>query len=269
MKDLFARFRQYTRVYRVLMRLNFNKLIIYRADLISSALAHTIWAAFTIIQMVLLTSKTSHVYGWSRNELLVLAAIYNIIFCFFYLLFSRGFGAFSATINYGRLDSILMKPIDSQFLATCLFITYTHGIRFVIGFGFLVYMMTVMHLMITPVAVITAVLLVIFSLMIIYSFWMLVMTLVIWFPKLSNLTDLLYQVNQVTKFPQEIYKGVSIYLFFVLFPLTVIVVAPSKALLNKMSPEDFFLPMLVALVLFVLARRFWQFALRFYTSASG
>jgi ABC-2 type transport system permease protein len=130
-------------------------------------------------------------------------------------------------------------------------------------------MLTKMHIAITPLLFFEFVLLVVFSIVIIYSSWMLIMTLTIWFPKLSNLSDLLFQVNQISKFPQEIYKGASNYLLFVLFPLTVIVVTPAKQVLHKAQVGDILLLIIFAISLFSLSRFFWRFALRFYTSASG
>lgn len=261
--------KHYLSVYKALLRLNVLKLFTYRADLFSSIIAHSIWASFTIVQMLLLTSKTSHVFGWSREELLMLAAMYNIVYSFFYLFFSRGFNNFSTTINFGRLDGILLKPISSQFLITNFYITYTHLIRLVVGFGFLAYMISIMQLAITPLMVGGFLFVIVFSVMIIYSSWMIIMTLTIWFPKLSNLTDLLYQVNQVSKFPQEIYKGASIYLLFTLFPLTLIIVTPVKYLLQTTTTVDIILLAGFAMGLLFLSSLFWKFALRYYTSASG
>lgn len=251
------------------MILNWRKMLTYRADFLNSALAHTIWATFTIFQMLLLTSKASTVFGWSRNELLILAGIYNIIYSFFYMFFARGFNQFSNTIHFGRLDGILTKPIDSQFIMTCLYVTYTHMIRFVLGLGFLMYVLSHMHVSLTPLTILGFVSLSLCSLMLIYSFWMMVMTFVIWFPKLSNLTDLLYQTNQVSKFPQEIYKGASTYLLFVVFPLTVIIVTPAKQLLHKVQMTDVVLLLSLSITFFFVSRFFWRYALRFYTSASG
>ncbi|HZE87311.1 MAG TPA: ABC-2 family transporter protein [Methylomirabilota bacterium] len=269
MEIFFKKTKHYTKVYKMLLRLNFARLLAYRADLVNSTIAHTIWASFTIVQMLLLTSKTSHIFGWSRNELLILAGMYNIIYSFFYMFFSRGFNQFSTTINFGRLDGILTKPIDSQFLMTCLNITYTHLIRLIWGVGFLAYVLFTMRVIVTPLVLLGFIVLVVFSVMIIYSFWMLIMTLTIWFPKLSNLADLLYQINQISKFPQEIYKGASLYLLILLFPLTVVIVTPAKEILQKVLVGDVIGFIACALMLFIVSRRFWRFALRFYTSASG
>lgn len=269
MKEILNNIHHYRKVYGVILKLNYAKMMTYRADFISSSIAHTIWATFTIIQMILLTSKTSHVFGWSRDELLMLAAVYNVIFSFFYMFFSRGFNSISNTIHLGRLDGILTKPINSQFMITCMYVTYTHLIRLIIGIGFLSYLLIKMQISVTPFLIVGFVGIIVLSIVLNYSFWMIVMTLTIWFPKLSNLTDLLYQVNQVTKFPQEMYKGLGIYLLFFLFPLTFIIVSPVKYLLHRMDMSDFVYLFVFAGGLFVASRYFWRFALRYYTSASG
>jgi ABC-2 type transport system permease protein len=96
-----------------------------------------------------------------------------------------------------------------------------------------------------------------------------VMTFLIWHSKLSNLTDLLYEGHNVSKYPQEIYKGASEFIFFALFPLTLVVVIPAKALIHKLVFTDIIWPFFFAVVMFFIARKFWKFALRSYTSASG
>jgi ABC-2 type transport system permease protein len=65
------------------------------------------------------------------------------------------------------------------------------------------------------------------------------------------------------------YKGASIFLFFALFPLTLVVVTPIKVLLQKASVNDIVWLVVCAISLFIISRKFWQFALRSYTSASG
>ena len=79
--------KRYFRVYQVLLRLNLAHLFAYRANFINSTMANTVWAIFVIVMMLLLTSKASNVYGWTRYELLIMAGLYNIIFSFFNFFF--------------------------------------------------------------------------------------------------------------------------------------------------------------------------------------
>lgn len=269
MKNIFKTSKRYVKIYNVLLRLNFYKLFAYRANFISSLIAHTVWGLFILVSMLLLTSQTASVAGWTRNELLILAGVYNTVFSVFYFFFSRNFGELSNTIHFGRLDGILAKPIDSQFLISCTYVGYTHLVRFVFGIVFLLIVLQQMQVTVTFMTVLTFILFLFVSVIIIYSLWLSVMTLTLWFSKLSNLVDLLYELNGIAKFPQEIYKGIGTVILFGLFPLTLIIVSPTKALLQKMLLGDMLLPVIFAVGLFWFARRFWQFALRSYTSASG
>ncbi|MEK7571070.1 MAG: ABC-2 family transporter protein [Patescibacteria group bacterium] len=269
MKEKLHRIQVYGRVYKTLLRLNVTKLFAYRANFINSAIAHTIWAAFGVISMLLLTSKVATVYGWTPNELMLLAGTYNLILSFFYFFFSRNFGDLADVIHFGKLDTFLLKPIDTQFLISSWNVGYTQLIRFVIGFGVVWYFLVHMGTSLTFVSLVQFMLLLCASVIILYSFWMLVLTLLLWFTNVSNLVDLLYQINGITRFPSEIYKGFGMILFFVLFPLTLIVVSPTKALLQQMTWQEMLVPIGFAIGMGFLCRRFWQFALRFYTSASG
>ncbi len=187
----------------------------------------------------------------------------------FYVLFSRNFNQFQSTIHFGRLDTLLIKPIDTQFLLSCWHIGYTQLIRFSIGVFFLIYMLNKIHLQITLLTLVGLFCIVILSVVIMYSFWFIMMTLTIWFTKLSNMVDLLYAINSVSRFPQDIYKGASAFLMFALFPLTLIITVPARVILNKMLIGDVVWPIIFSVGMLFCARKFWKFALRYYTSASG
>lgn len=102
---------RYLKIYSTLVRLNFSVLIAYRANFFNAMTASFVWSSFIIISMELLTTKTSNVFGWTRNDLLILAGVYNIIYSIFYFFFEEGFGEFPYRIHFGELDTILLKPV--------------------------------------------------------------------------------------------------------------------------------------------------------------
>ncbi|HEX8931986.1 MAG TPA: ABC-2 family transporter protein [Patescibacteria group bacterium] len=260
---------RYLRVYRIFLGLNLSTLFAYRANLYNSIIANSVWAIFGLVAMLLLTSKTSHVFGWTRDELLILAGIYNIIFSIFYLLFSGNFGEFSNNIHFGRLDMLLVKPIDTQFLMTFTNIRYTQIIRLLLGASFVFYILNQMHARITIFNIFSFIFYLFIAIIILYSLWMIVMTFTLWFTKLSNLVDFMYEIHNVAKYPSEIYHSLNFITYLVIFPLTLVVAIPTKALLQKILMGDIFWPVLLAITLFWLSRKFWRFALRAYSSVSS
>jgi ABC-2 type transport system permease protein len=185
------------------------------------------------------------------------------------MLFSRNFERFSETIHFGRLDSILIKPIDSQFLLSFWLVDYPSLIRFFLSAPLLYYFIVQNHVSVTAVSFLSFVLLLCLSVVLLYSIWFLVITLTIWFTRLSNLVEILFYVTGFARFPKEMFAHLKNVLYYLVLPLSLLVTVPTKTLLQKVTVSDFVMLAILAFGLFFLSRKFWQFALRYYGSASG
>lgn len=261
--------KKYIHIYFSLMRLSLNSLLAYRINFVNAFVSSLIWSLFGMMATFLLTSRTSNVFGWSRNEILALAAGYNIFFGIFYMFFSKNFAELARIIHFGQLDTYLLRPLDSQFSMTCWNQSFASTVRIIVGTTFLLFFLSLMHIQITFLSTLYFIIFLICGITIMYAVWFMVLTITIWFTNLSNLVDFMYSVNVITKYPQQMYKGFSEYLFIALFPLTLAVVVPIKGILQKILLGDVLALMVSAVVLFFISRAFWKFALRFYTSASG
>ncbi len=247
--------------------MNFEVLTIYRSNFINSVLSTIVWGSMSFVSILLLTSRVNTVYGWTRSDLLLLTAIYNIIIGIFHTVFSRNFDRFSRIIHFGELDSLLVKPLDSQFLVSFWFFSYTSIFRIVAGIVVAAIILQSQTLNLLNVGIFVILIFVSISLM--YSIWFLPSILIIKYSNLSNLVDLLYQINNFTRFPQELFKQLNIVVFSLLIPVTIAITTPTKFLISKASYADFFLLAGISMVFLICTRLAWKYALRFYSSASG
>lgn len=262
--------RHYLKVYGTLLKLNFSLITAYRAGFVNSVLSTCLWGGFQIVWVLLLTSRIDSFYGWSKDELIFMTTNYVfIIVGLFHLIFSRNFDRFSTIIDKGELDLILVKPIDSQFLLSLWFFSFANFFRFFIGIPIIIYLILKIGISITLINVVSYLILVLFSLTLMYSIWLLFSTLMIWSPRLSNITTLLYNINGISRFPPDMVYELKSFIFFVLIPFTLLSAVPTKALLKKALSGETGLLIFFAVLLFYISRKFWKFALRFYTSASS
>lgn len=261
--------KRYLRIYKRFLIFNFLFLFTYRANFINSVISSVAWGIFSILTVVLLTSKTPDVFGWTREELLILTGCYGVIIGFFHMFFSRNFDRFARIINRGELDLVLTKPLDSQFLLSTFIVNYTSLLRVLIGIIFVLYMVQKSGAQINALQISGFVLISFFSITLLYSIWFIVITFTVWFNRLFNLADLMFTISSVTGKPAEMYRVFSEYLFLFLLPLIVIVVTPARFLIRKMTFEEMVILMIFSLSIFYISRIFWKFALRFYTSAGG
>lgn len=249
--------------------MNLSRMIAYRGGFYAMLAGSAVWGILQFVSILLLTSKVKSIYGWTRNELIILTATYSFFWGIFHFIFARNFHNISRTIDYGKLDTILIKPIDSQFLLSLSMINFAGLFRTILGSIVLVYMLSITHTAVTIVNLAGFLVLGIFGLILVYAFWFITVTLLIWYPRLSNLIDLLYNVTGITRYPQEMVYEIKNYVLFFLLPLTLVMATPAKILLHKVLFGDIAGLLFFTVLIFLASRWFWKFALRFYTSASG
>jgi len=209
------------------------------------------------------------VFGWSRDQLLLLNGLYGIIIGIYHVFLSANFERFSNVIHFGQLDSILVKPIDSQFLLSFWLVRFATFSRVIIAGVYTWYISKGLHVTPTPVSVLSIIIFMVFGLILLYSIWYTVITLTIWQTRLSNLTELMFSVTGIARYPQEMLHQLTNFVFVFLLPLTLIINIPAKVYLSRIDSPDAVWLLVLSVIFFVISRKFWKFALRFYTSASN
>lgn len=249
--------------------MNLSEQTAFRTGFYTMLLDSVVWGIFQYISILLLTVKVKSIYGWSRNELIILVAAYSFFWGVFHLIFARNFSRISRVIDYAQLDSILVKPMDSQFLLSFWHMNFAGLFRTLLASIVLIYMLHIIHVTITLVNTLGFLVLGIFGLILVYSFWFITTTTLIWYPRLSNLIDLLYQITGITRYPPQMVYSVKNYLLFFLLPLTFVVATPTKVLLHKVLLGDIAGLLFFTVLIFLISRWFWQYALKFYASATS
>jgi len=130
--------KRYIKIYLQIIKINIVKLFIYRANFFTSLLSSVGWGVVGIFTMYLLTLRIGSAYGWSREDLIILAAIYPAFSGIFYMLFARNIGNLPEIIHSGELDSVLVKPIDSQFFVSTLSIDFIQIFRVILSASFII-----------------------------------------------------------------------------------------------------------------------------------
>lgn len=270
MQTLAINIRRYIKIYLEIIRLNYRRTLAQRGNFFSGLFGSTAWGIFSIVAVYVLSSRSSSVFGWTRAELFILIGVFNIMVGgTFRTLFARNFDTFPQLMSKGDLDGFLLKPVDAQFMVSTQYMSLYGVVRIAIAFIYTYFVLASAHVAITLASIIIFMILAIFGLIIIYSVWYFVMTFMVWFPDLHNLDEVLYSTDALTRYPPQVLWGMKIILLYVLFPFTLVVSTPTKALLHKLTFYDSFLLVAVACSLLFISRKFWKFALKSYSSASG
>ncbi len=256
-------------IYYLFIKYSFLEMTAFRLSFYNSLFSHLAWGSFTFIVMFLLTSRTKSVQGWTREELFLLTAIFNIMIGIFRTTVAKNMDRFAWIIHFGKLDQYLIKPVDAQFWMSFRYVNIGAFFRIPVAIGITFYLLHLLRKSPGFLDFFLFLFLLIAGLLIIYSIWLMIMTLTIWFTNLMNLKALLDQFTGLTRYPREIFDNLVLFSLLVFMPFTLVVSVPTKFLLGKADKIEVVALFFFAFLFFFLSRTFWKFALRYYTSASG
>jgi len=251
-------------------RLRFSENINYRASLISHSIAMLTYAFLRVAIILIAGSLGQGITGWNTYQLILFTGIQQVYISLIFLLVYRQLYILIQNIFLGQLEYDLTKPVDSQ-LAIALKGSNLNNI-FGVVLGIIIIIFSLFKLKLTPSItnfIISAIFL-LFGVLIIYSIMFVCSILNFWFDRLENAREFgLRLAGEVSRFPANAYHKAGTIMYFLLLPFTLSVTIPAQALLNQFNLTWMLGLIVISLSLFYLSRKFWQFALKNYSSASS
>jgi len=170
-------------------------------------------------------------------------------------------------VQRGTLDFILLKPVDAQFWVSTRTVSPGGLPDILLGLG--VFSYAGWKLQLSPERWLMAAFPLIAAIIILYSLWFLIATTSIWFVQIYNAVEVLSGLLQAGRYPITAYPSAWRFFFTFVVPVFFLTTVPAEVVLGRTDLSFMGMTLLVALGLLGLARVFWRFALRFYTSASS
>jgi len=258
---------QYIRVLKLFWQVTIAAELEYRVNFVV-ALLSSLGGLVGSLFGLFLFYRTDYTFpGWSWSEALIVLGIFTILQGIAATFLVPNLNKIVIYVQEGTLDFVLLKPVSSQFWLS------THTVS-PWGFPDLIFGMVIVgyagaqvglstwdYLSILPPLALGIVSL--------YSLWFILAATSIWFVKIYNVTEVLRSLLEAGRFPIEGYPAVYRIFFTFIIPVAFLTTVPAKTMIGRSEPIWLLGSAVLAFLLFQFSRWFWQFALRFYTSASS
>jgi ABC-2 type transport system permease protein len=205
--------------------------------------------------------------GWKWEEALVVLGIFTILQGFSSTFLAPNLSRIVDRVQQGTLDFVLLKPISSQFWLSANTISPWGMPDLIFGAVLLVYAASKLQVAIGNYFL-TAIPLV-FAAIALYSIWFMLGAMSIWFVKIYNVTEVLRGLLEAGRFPMAAYPAAYRFFFTFVVPVAFLTTVPAEAMLGRGEIAWIAGAGILAIALLIASKYFWQFALRFYTSASS
>lgn len=241
----------------------------FRANFFVDIFLAVIWLFMVILVIELLFGYTKSIAGWPKAD------IYLLSFVWFLFDEIAGFGwenikVFSEKVRLGGLDILLTKPIDSQFIITL----GAPKVKKIVEAAAIIIFYTIIfkfRIQVNAQWVHLPMFLILFAsgLVVDYSIRLILNIFSIWFISIDNINALWEGFMNMAQYPISIFTKTLKIIFLTFLPIGLLANVPTLALLGEHKLHLLLLSVFCALFFFLIARFFWMFAMKRYSSASS
>ncbi len=241
----------------------------YRASFVFAIIANFFDFVFGLLQYLVFFTAAKSIAGWESDQMLVLYGVFMLVFALHFILLYPNLAAMGEMVNSGNLDLLLTKPVNSQLVVSFRRISleelgsigtamlllgwlFYRGIIIIDAGNFILFGISLLS-----------------SLLLIYCVFLLLICLAVIMEKLDNMTQLLWSLFALCRYPVDIYPKRIRYAFFSFLPVAFIATVPASALLGRVSSSTVLQGLATALVGVLVCSWLWQRTIRAYTSAGG
>ncbi len=239
----------------------------YQANFILAALSSLGNLIGSLFTLFLFYRTGAGFEGWTWEETLVVLGIFTLLQGFSATFLSPNLNKIVQQVQQGTLDFVLLKPISSQFWLSTRTLSPWGLPDLIFGVILIGYAGQQLNLEISNYLL--SIVPVVFGFASLYSLWFMLGATSIWFVKIYNVTEVLRGLLEAGRFPMVAYPTAYRFFFTFVIPVAFLTTIPAEALLQRTELGWITGAGLLALALLLGSRIFWQFALRFYTSASS
>lgn len=260
---------RYLRLVGVLYRNSILTELEYRVNFFANAFMSLFWIAWAIVGAGIFFLHTDSIGGWSWPAVVMVIGLYTLFSGIMEMLLRPNVGAVIEQIRDGTFDFVLTKPVNTQFLASLGKVVVWRFVDVLLGVGLILYGLNQLDVMPTGAQVLMFLVMIAAATLLVYSIWLFMVTLAFWFVKIDNITELFDAFYQAGRFPIGVYRGWVRALLTFVVPIAFITTFPAATLIGLANAGDIAWGIGLAALLLLLTNRFWNFAIRHYSSASS
>lgn len=271
MKRIAAKLRRMAIIWYLSLRASLMTRMAYRLNLFLMVGGVILDMALILVFVKVIFGFVNDVSGWTYHQALLVVASYMLVEGLMWATCAF-LGNLRHYIAQGTLDQLLVKPIDTQYLASISRGDPEDWMRVVMAAIIFWQAIKGLDLSLAHLAASLPLyfILIFNAYLILYSIALAARTLGFWVVEAGNLWALLNKVAGASKYPTDIFFHKTARLAFsTLVPLAFLATIPAKILIHGPNAALVLASCALAAAFFYGSRRLWLYGLKNYTSASS
>ncbi len=261
---------------RILLRFWKNSMLrelSFRGHFVVNIITQLLWVAMTLVFIKVIYMRTSDIRGWSEHQYLFLLGTHMLVTGLFETFFFTNCWRVSELVRTGGMDFILLKPANTQFLLSLEQIDYSAMASLPIAVALCVYGVVEGGVQLTWGKTALFAGLIVIGVVLLYSLVFMFAVTSIWLIRQTGLNNLWFYVVSVARYPSEIYRsflgGVLWFVLVFIVPILLVANLPANVMVRTFEPMQVAYLAIVSLIMLGLSSVVFNFAMKWYRSASS
>lgn len=262
--------RHYLGLYSALWRNSVIRELGFKVNFLMWIVVEALWFALQLCFIGVLYLHTESIGTWTKWQVVALVGTSHLIQQLFTAFFLTNLTALSEHIRTGKLDFMLLLPVNTRFLVSLRQVDlggFVNAVSAICVIGYALHRLG--H---TPglAQIVGFSLLIIVGLLIHYSLMLMLASASFWTVRAQGIVWGYYNLFNIARLPDEAFHGPFKAVFTFALPMLLVSNVPVKLLVDKLgSPLEILLLVALAAAIFIASEVLWKTALKRYTSASS
>ena len=263
--------RRYIEIYSIMLRNSLIRSMSFKVNFLLWMVVEVLWFVGQIVFFSIIFANVDQIGDWSKWEVVLLVGTHQIIGQVFQAFFFVNIANIPELVRTGKLDSVLVLPIDSQFAVSSKQFELDSVINAIVGAAIVILSLSNLRLVPSAVSVLLYLTALVFGVAVHYSIMLSLAAISFWIVRAQGLVYGYFNFLNIARYPDVIFPKLFRVIFGWIIPVIIIANIPARLLIKPLGQPFFLMAHLAvaSLIVFCLSRVFWRFALSHYSSASS
>ena len=243
----------------------------FKANFLLWILVEICWFAGQMIFLEVIYGHVETIGGWTKWECVLLIGVHQIIGQIFQAFFYVNLAELPDLIRTGRLDLMLLLPVDAQFAVSTRKFGLDNLINAFVGMAIVILSLAKLGIVPDYLHLLLVSLAIPFGEAVHYSVLFGLSVGAFWIIRAQGMIFGYFNIFNAGRYPDSVFRGAFKVIFTYFIPVILVANVPARMLCRPWESPWLGLAELAGAALFIFGatRLFWLFALRRYASASS
>lgn len=262
--------RRHAVIYGALWRNSVAREMSFKSNFLMWIVVEFLWFGLQLGFISVIYLHTDHIATWSKWQVIMLVGASHFIQQIFQAFFLTNCTQLSELIRTGRLDFMLLLPMNTRFLISLRQVDLGGFVNGASALGVMGYAAHQLHTIPDAAQIGAFFILCLVGILIHYSLMFLLASTAFWTVRAQGIVWGYYSMFNVARYPDAAFQGFFRAFFTFAIPMLLVANVPVKVLINRLeSPLQLLWLFGLAVVCFIVSELFWRLSMRHYASASA